>query len=407
MTCSDPTGVAQAGPDPVWLAILAGLWFAALLLAARFARSPRRRPAALLLLFVSGAVTLTGYATRRSFDAATGVPDGAILAGHLLGVAAVAAVLELAAALTGATAPARRRLRTAQLLLAVGALGLVVLFVPVPRALDHPDFGCWESSSPLVVAYQLLYQACLATGLVVAGLLVRPRVRTVGTRLHRGALRMVVAGCLAGLAYVVVRCWYLLAYGFDLPYPLTGGLPGTVPVLLLESALVLFGVGLLAPAAYRATVFLRRLVRYHRLRPLWVLLGGAAPGHVLGPVHPRWADLLDLRGVERRLYRRTIEIRDAQWELAGYVSPAMAEAAVGPPSSEDALLATEALHLELALRARSAGLPCTDAREAAAWTGGADLDAEAGALLALQRLRAEPWVQAAAGGVLATGERTG
>ncbi|MFE6049314.1 MAB_1171c family putative transporter [Kitasatospora sp. NPDC056446] len=410
MICSDLTGSIDAQPDPVWPAILAGLWLTALPAVARFSRSPRRRPAALLLLSVSGAATLSGYGMRRSLDAATGIPDGSILAGHLLGVAGVAAVLELAAALTGAGAPTRRGLRAAQLLLAVGAFSLTALFVPVPRELDHPDFGCWQASSPLVVTYELLYQACLATGLAVAGSLVRPRVRTAGTRLHRGALRLIVGGCATGLAYVAVRCWYLLAHGFALPYPLSGPYLGTVPVLLLESALALFGSGLLIPAAYRSAVFLRRLVRYHRLRPLWALLDRAAPGHVLGRARSPLAEVLDVRGIERKLYRRTIEIRDAQWELAGYVSPAMADAAATglratrrPPGTDtrpatEAVL--EAVLLELALRAKPAGLPCTGAPESAPWTGEADLDTEARALLTLRRLRDDPWVRGAAESVL-------
>src|SRR5690349_5524728 len=73
---------------------------------------------------------------------------------------------------------------------------------------------------------------------------------------------------------------------------------------------------------------------------------------VLGP------DLVRVRGVEGRLYRRTIEIRDAQWELAGFVSTAMAEAVQDIDPGDQA----EALLLKVALRAKLAGLPHGDTR---------------------------------------------
>lgn len=401
MTCSEPTGDVGVGPSPVWLSILLVLWLLTLLLAAFPGRSAKRRPLALLFLFVSGAATLGGYRVRRSLDEATGIPDGAILGGHILGVSAVLVVLELVAVLSSATVVKRRALRTAQSLLLLDVIALASLFAAIPRRLDHPDFGCWHARSVLVVSYETLYQAALGTGLAVAVMLFRTRVRTVGKPLLRNASRLIIASFAVGLAYVAVRCWYLVTHAFGLPYPLAGRF-SFVPVLLLEATLGMFGLGAFIMGSYRISVFLRRRFRYHRLRPLWILLDQAAPGYVLSPVRSPWADLLTFRGTEHRLYRRVIEIRDAQWELAGFSSPAMTARAAAElrdaqrPRGGDADLAREALDLEIARRAKLAGLPRTDSRasqDSPSWSGGIDLDTETRALLAIQRLRRDPWVQ--------------
>jgi hypothetical protein len=78
----------------------------------------------------------------------------------------------------------------------------------------------------------------------------------------------------------------------------------------------------------------------------------------------------------------------------------MAEAAVlrnagmFPGGNVDVMM--EALLLEIARRAKRAGLPHIDTSDAAHWSGGPDLDTEARALLALHRCRSDDPVQAAA-----------
>ncbi|GAA2052381.1 hypothetical protein GCM10009839_69690 [Catenulispora yoronensis] len=401
MTCSEPVGEVGVGLSLVWLSILAVLWLVTLLLAAFPGRSPRRRPIALLFLFVSGAATLGGYGVRRWLDKATGLPDGAILAGHILGVAGVLTVLELVASLSRTTGAKQRILRTAQSLLLVDIILLVALFAAIPRQLDHPDFGCWHAQSVLVVSYEVLYQAALGTGLTVAIVLFRTRVRTVSKPLLRNASYMIISGFAVGLSYVAVRCLYLVTHAFALPYPFAGRF-SFVPAVLLELMLGLFGLGTFILGFYRIGVFLRRLFRYHRLRPLWTLLDQAAPGYVLGPVRSTWADRLDIRGAEHRLYRRAIEIRDAQWELSKFSSPAMTERTIRETQNarhtpgHNAHLLSETLDLETARRAKLAGLPRTDTRpsqDSVTWSGGIDLDSESRALLAIQRLRQDPWVQ--------------
>ncbi|WP_424534432.1 DUF6545 domain-containing protein [Sphaerisporangium viridialbum] len=56
------------------------------------------------------------------------------------------------------------------------------------------------------------------------------------------------------------------------------------------------------------------------LRPLWEQLTGAAPHVVLGTPPSRLTDLTSFADLRVRLLRRTIEIRDAQLALRGYVT---------------------------------------------------------------------------------------
>ena len=405
MICSELNGTVGVGPSTVWLAVLTVLWLVTLLLVAFFGGSSRRRPLALFFLFATGAATISGYGVRRALDAATGIPDVSILTGHVLGVLALVAMLESAALLTGVTSDTRRMLRAGQSLVVLDGVLLVALFLVIPRRLDHPDFGCWHARSYVVFTYELLYQAAFATGLIVDMVLFRPRLRSVGKPVFRNALRMLIGGFVVGLAYVAVRVWYLVTHVLGLPYPLDGRY-GFVPVVLLEAGLGLFGLGALTIGVHRIGRFLGRLIRYHRLGPLWKLLAQAAPGHVLGASRSRWADLFDFTGAERRLYRRVIEIRDAQWELIGFSSPAMTDSAasalsnVRRPPGKDIDLTMEALRLEIARRAKAAGLPHGGPPDSAPWFGQADLDIEARALLHIQALRKDPWLQATAGAIV-------
>jgi len=68
----------------------------------------------------------------------------------------------------------------------------------------------------------------------------------------------------------------------------------------------------------------------------------------------------------------------------------------GRSPGDNAGLALEALILEIARRAKLAGLPHAGPQDNAQWSGDPDLDTEARALLAVQRLRDNTWVQTTA-----------
>lgn len=72
---------------------------------------------------------------------------------------------------------------------------------------------------------------------------------------------------------------------------------------------------------------LDRVVAYHRLHPLWVALYRATPAVVLHPPRLPRADRWNPWDVNYRLYRRTIEIRDARLALRRHLDRQVADRA--------------------------------------------------------------------------------
>lgn len=95
---------------------------------------------------------------------------------------------------------------------------------------------------------------------------------------------------------------------------------GTVGVVV---GLVLFVIGMAYPAGIMRVaamrVWTRHLRSYRRLAPLWTVLNRQFPEDALSrvPVHPL-RDVLSLRGVHRRYYRRVIECRDGLVRVSPY-----------------------------------------------------------------------------------------
>jgi hypothetical protein len=102
--------------------------------------------------------------------------------------------------------------------------------------------------------------------------------------------------------------------------------------------------------------------RYQRLRPLWSALHQALPDIALDAPHSSIADLVTVRDLNYRLYRRTIEILDGQRALRPYLDPAATDAAarlaLRAGVTADRLGPTvDAIQLHMALRAKAAGNP--------------------------------------------------
>jgi hypothetical protein len=130
---------------------------------------------------------------------------------------------------------------------------------------------------------------------------------------------------------------------------------------LFGTLIVLVAVGSFLPASgYCPLVRQATLYRsLRRLYPLWAGLCQAVPGIALDPV-PVWADRLDPRDLQMRLYRRVIEIRDGYMALTPVAVPGiedLVQAAAGRhrlrPADQATLAA--AVQLELARRAELRG----------------------------------------------------
>jgi len=139
--------------------------------------------------------------------------------------------------------------------------------------------------------------------------------------LHRG-LRLVAAGSLIALGYCFGKGAFVIGawLGVDL---LTLSDLGTACACL---GAIVITIGFTIPSwGPRLTVAAEAVTRaraYLQLYPLWQLLYRTLPDIALDPPRSRREDLLGLRDLDYRLYRRLIEIRDGRLALAPYMAPA-------------------------------------------------------------------------------------
>jgi uncharacterized protein DUF6545 len=188
----------------------------------------------------------------------------------------------------------------------------------------------------------------------------------------RVALRLVVAGTTAALIYLVNKMVLAASARFDFAYP--PGRTFLLSQLLPNSAHVLVLLGAAMPTLLG---WLHRYRLYLRLRPLWQALYQADPMIALDP--PTAPDMLVVRHLRLRLYRRVIEIRDGLLALQPYRDPHIAaiarEHAIRAGMNGQRLeAAIEAVTVVAALRSRAAGAP--PAAPEVPITGGGDLNSD-------------------------------
>ncbi|XVS67673.1 MAB_1171c family putative transporter [Actinosynnema sp. CA-299493] len=237
---------------------------------------------------------------------------------------------------------------------------MCVLFAALPDLLPQ---------SPWVMEYSLTYVAGQVPAFAAVILLGLRYARRAQDRVLRVSLRLVVAGTALGLLYLLDKSVLAMAprLGFEFPFGRTA-LPGKV---LPTTAYVLVLVGAALPAARD---WLDRYRLHLGLGPLWRALYRADPAIALDP--PTVPDVLVLRHLRLRLYRRVIEIRDGLLALQPYRTPdattsAHARAAAAGLTGRALEAAVEAEAVAAALRARAVGAPPTS--EPVPVNGGADL----------------------------------
>ncbi|MEV6023605.1 MAB_1171c family putative transporter [Streptomyces sp. NPDC052036] len=164
-----------------------------------------------------------------------------------------------------------------------------------------------------------------------------------------------------------------------------GTLPQALPrgaALLLAVAVPLFVVGVSFSSVVTRLAALRvwRQHRrdYRRMRPLWVTLHSAFPEAALYQSVPAaWQEVLHIRGIHRRYYRRVIECRDGLVRI----SPHLAKMGVGEGVPPEAV----AERLPSALRAHAAGESVGSCAIGVALPVEDNLDADARQLVAVSQ----------------------
>ena len=319
----------------------------------------------MVLLAAIGTLNLPAIGTR--LDAVTGLPNLADVVQHVLAITAATLGRYCAEQVLGAARPRTRwssRLQTALPTATVAAL--LVLFALSPAS-THPtdtalytDFPMQYAAHPEVFAYWLIFAAYLGTAFALIAKLAWRFGRRAGRTPLGCGLVLIAAGMVAGLGY--------LGYGTSVVAARAAGVGGsfisTSPGIiqgLFGALIVLVAVGSFLPASGYCPL-IRRVAAYWSLRqlyPLWAGLCQAVPGIALDPV-PDWADRIDPRDLQVRLYRRVIEIRDGYMALTPVDVPGIEDLVrdvSGPHelSAADRATLAAATQLELARRAELRG----------------------------------------------------
>ena len=299
-------------------------------------RSPSRRPLCVALLAFAVALTFDIPPVYTGFDHAVGVPNLADLIEHSFAIVGVFALLRTLEQLTNS--PSRRRSRILWILPIVAIAGSASLFSAASPRYEDSDFTDRFGQSPLIMAYWAITIGYFAVILVeLARLVIRHSGRCRRTSLRIG-LRLVGAGVAVGVAYSFLKiAKETLAVSHTNIHRYVGWVDSAT--LVIGGSLI--GIGLLLPAldttwTAAATQLSDRLALL-RLRRLWLDVTEHDPDIVLDGRRSLMADLTT-RDPSSRLYRRVIEIRDAQ--LVAQASP---DAIKLPPHSVELLRTADLL----------------------------------------------------------------
>ncbi|MGP3999572.1 MAB_1171c family putative transporter [Streptomyces sp. 8N706] len=343
-------------------------------------RAPRDRvllAVTLCMAFVAASFSLGLRAEARAVDALLGLGAARLIANALL----LGAVYWLLCFYLYSAADRRRANRRALLeavLLAVVVAVLTWATVATPSSVRGRAHATADMSvTPVAVFFTaaglyLVYAfaATLRWTWRYAGISERPL--STGLRLTAVSLAgMVVANAIRVLSNVVQ--WG----GGDFPEGLRKG-----AAALLALAIPLFVVGVsysgVATRLAGLRIWWQHRRAYQALRPLWTALHDAFPEDALNrSPTTRWRELLHIRAMHRRYYRRVIECRDGLVRL----SPHLARLGVreeSPPESVAEILPS-------ALQAQASGVAADSPAFGVALPSEDSLDADARQLVAVSQ----------------------
>jgi hypothetical protein len=344
---------------------------------------PGRRWLWLTLLFLALAITLLLPPVYVGLDQLVGRANLARLLSNTLTLVACWTVQALLAHLSGGQAG--RAVRRTGVLLGAANGAMAALFLTAPISQEALDFPQRYATAPHVLEYRLVFLAYLGVAEVMVARLSWRYARVASTPSLRLGLRVVAAGGLVGVLYVLDDGSYLSLRRLGYAYPLAA--PGTVEQVLVALALGLVTIGATMPSwGARAGIpsLSRRVSRYRALRqlyPFWIALRRSCPEIGLLPAPASWADAIDFRDVDFRLYRRVVEIRDGIFTLRRYAEPTITESVIrlcqerhlNAPDLEAVVEASQIVAAQWAKERGKVGASKVDVSQ----SGGSDLDQEA------------------------------
>jgi uncharacterized protein DUF6545 len=330
---------------------------------------PLRRSVWYTMVLLAAIGTLNLPAIGARLDTATGLPNLADVAQHVLAITAATLGRYCAEQVLGAARPRTRWSRRLQTALPAATVATLLVLFALSPARAHPtdtalytDFPMQYAAHPGVFAYWLILAVYLGTTFALIAQLAWRYGRRAGRTPLGCGLLLIAGGMVAGLGYLGVATGVVAAHAAGAHGRFIHTAPGYIQSLF-GAMIVLVAVGSFLPASGYCP-FIRRVAAYWSLRqlyPLWAGLCQAVPGIALDPV-PDWADRLDPRDLQVRLYRRVIEIRDGYMALTPVDVPGIDDLVrdvSGPHelSAADRATLAAATQLELARRAELRGDP--------------------------------------------------
>jgi hypothetical protein len=266
------------------------------------------------------------------------------------------------------------------------AITMTALFAATPQPYEAEDLLADYAGHSTIVAYGIVFIAYLSASLFSAMHVCWRWGRDSGNGALGWGLRLIGLGMAVGVAYAMHRIAALVTRFFGRTI-LPGKWDHTMSTGFLLGAVVLILIGSTLPALSKIRHWLDDRRNLLRLYPLWLSLTEAVPSVRLDPPRSRTAEWLNPRDPHGRLYRRTIEIRDAALALSDHAPAPLRERAQDHVTASgligtQAATAVEACWLEAARRSRLRGDVATNKQHQPSG-GGRDLRSEINALTQL------------------------
>lgn len=268
--------------------------------------------------------------------------------------AAMQVVLLLAYAPPG---NARQQIQRRLTCVGVVLVTMAILFLLAPPMAEAPtDFVLRYSGEPHIARYLSFYIGAFAVMQLENTRLALKAAKAGGRPWLRRGLRILAAGSVLGLVYCVGRAVAIMESQFGLGLDMHRWEALTRIVISLGVLFVSVGFTIPAwgPRLSALLSWIDRYISYHRLYPLWNALHQAFPSIALYPRSSRIRDIMAIRDLNFRIYRRVIEIQDGKVALRSFFDSKVAisaqrEAEKAGLAGDELQVTIEASQLKFAL----------------------------------------------------------
>ncbi|MEV4210188.1 MAB_1171c family putative transporter [Micromonospora sp. NPDC049662] len=349
------------------------------------ARDRSNRPLrALCLALITITVSMTLQPLMPTVDQLFGIPDITRLTSNCLSLVCATAAQAFLLYMTSGDISTQRRVRRLTITLALTIAVMIIMFVVTPtevspsnprvRANDYSGEPFHPPFHFVHLTYLFVYLAYLGWSLTQVVVLANRYASIAHRPLLRFGLRMITAGSLWGLAYVVAK---LVAVGMGNRSPGWALITDAVVVLTFSTSILLVLIGSTIPSwgprvgLDRLWVGVAAFRDYYRLYPLWARIHAVLPEIALLPPPSCVRGALSIaRNASMRRVRITVEILDGYATLRPWMSTAVAGVA-HDAAQESGLLGeqqtalVEAVIIRAALASRLHGAPPSSEADAA------------------------------------------